>query len=121
MEDDGEDRPDARAEAFFEQVGGALDSFAADAVKCVRDPEDAADRYRAAYTTLSAALTTTEQLDAFELAVRDALSGLGHSIMYALDGGSEDAPQLLHADGTPFPGGLNEWFIAHLLDTGRIP
>jgi hypothetical protein len=116
---------DERAKAFFEDVAAPIDVFAEEATRALRHPAEVEeDDARAAYTTLSEALTTPEQRDAFAAAVREALNGVAHSIMVTLDGGSayadDGAPQLLHPDGTPFPEGLHEWLFAHLAETGRL-
>jgi hypothetical protein len=80
----------------------------------------------AVFAQVGAALDTQERRDAFEAVVRDALTGLAHSIMVMLDGGTAYSdrwgpPQLRHGDGHEFASGLHEWLFEHLGNTGRLP
>jgi hypothetical protein len=67
---------------------------------------------------------TPEQRNAFQAVVRQTLTGLAHSIMVTLDGGSAysdrlGSPRLLHVDGHPFVAGLHERLFDHLSRPGR--
>ncbi len=95
-----------RVEAFFEDIGRSIDAWVKVAQAAVRDPTSADGVGREAFECLSRVLRTPEEQRAFELAVRDLLTGMAHSIMVTLDGRSayseEDSPQLSHSDGRPF-------------------
>jgi hypothetical protein len=117
---------DEHDERFYEDIAGSIDSFVEAAVEGVRNPAAEGSSAMLAYATLSPALAAPQQLTAFETVVRDALTGLAHSIMVTLDGGSAYSdrwgpPQLRHGDGHEFASGLHEWLFEHLGNTGRLP
>src|SRR3954462_6480354 len=115
-----------RDEAFLEDVASSIDSWTEEAVQGLDDSASQEARERAAFATLAAAVQTPDQRRAFEFVVRWALTGLAHSVMVTLDGGSRYAerlgsPQLRHGDGEPFVEGLHDWLFDHLGQTGRLP
>src|ERR671914_686229 len=116
---------DERDERFFEDIARSIDGWAEAAVHGLRDPASSSLEGKAGLVTLAAAVRTPEQRDAFEAVMRETLTGLAHSIMVTLDGGSAysdrlGSPRLLHGDGQPFVAGLHEWLFDHLSRTGRL-
>jgi hypothetical protein len=116
---------DERDRAFFEDIGVSLDLWVEVAVQGLTDPASTNYQARGALTIIADALRAPEQREAFEAVLRETLTGLAHSIMVTLDGGSEyseglGSPQLRHGDGQPFVAGLHEWLFDHLSRTGRL-
>ena len=88
------------------------------AARYIEDPTSAPEEERGVWQTLSALVELPEQRAAFETAIRCALTGLAHSLMVVLDGGSANSeglgsPRLSHANGEPFPDGLHDWPFDH--------
>jgi hypothetical protein len=116
---------DERDERFFEDIARGIDNWVEAAVHGLHDPVSSSHGGKAAPATLAAAVRTPEQRQAFEAVVRETLTGLAHSIMVTLDGGSAysdrlGSPRLLHGDGHPFVAGLHECLFDHLIRTGRL-
>jgi hypothetical protein len=116
---------DERDERFFEDIARGIDSWVEAALGGLQDPASSSYEKKAALASVAATVRTPEQRDAFETVVRETLTGLAHSIMVTLDGGSaysdrHGSPRLLHGNGQPFVAGLHEWLFDHLSRTGRL-
>jgi hypothetical protein len=112
--------------AFFEDVARAED-LATEICRAGLSGEFGVlgAEHAAAFARLAAALERPEQEDALAAVVGSIAHLVVHSILVTLDGGTSSAehPQgpvrLVDAAGGEARGGLHEWYVDHLFETGR--
>lgn len=113
---------------FFEDLGREFDAWARVASEAVSrtDPDLTwAGEAAPAIGRLREALATPDLVEAFDVSMRQVLTGLLHSVMVSLDGGTQLADRvrlrLETQDGHEMGPGLNELLFEHFQDTGRLP
>ena len=115
---------------FMEEFGRQLDNWMMETSRMVGDPDatrSLSPEERTAFKAVGEALDTNDLSRAFQTVLLYGMTGLLHSITVALDGGTQLADSftvtLTTSDGYQLaPGtGLNELFIDHLYETGRLP
>ena len=111
--------------AFFEDLARIEDEALGDAREALSGPSvpDWVES-EAAVTTLRAALTSRDQVDAMATFVKDMVHEAVHSVLVAIDGGSASAEvgrvQLVSENGVPLGDALHEMYVDYLLETGRM-
>lgn len=117
---------------FFEDLARFLDFWVDATAAPIADPEWTPEADRGwpqevvwAFRTLRQVLTTPEHQSALRAVLFAGLSGLLHSALVTLDGGSALAEKftltLTTSDGHTLGPGLDEFWVGHLYDTGRLP
>lgn len=111
---------------FFEDLARSLDYWVRETVEAATNAEadvswSSIERH---FRLLQPTLATREQREAFRAVLHKALTGLLHSVMVTLDGGSELADSftltITTSTGATLAPGLHEMLYDHLWDTGRI-
>jgi hypothetical protein len=115
---------DARA-ALFEQLARDVDYWCEYLTKSAAgSPPKAGPDVRPAYERLRALSSSEGDREAVEVACRDTLYGLIHSILVSVDGGSRLAEtariDLVTDEGKSLGPGLHELFMDYLVGTNRI-
>jgi hypothetical protein len=113
--------------ALFDQLARDVDYWCDYGMKLSArpSPAGAGSDVRWAYETLQRLATSDSDRRAIEVACRDTLFGLIHSILVAIDGGSRLSDtarvDLTTHDGKSLGPGLHELFMDYLAETDRLP
>ena len=118
---------DATNQRFCEAIARALDTWAEEATAAVSEPNKdllAWREYQRAVDVLRSTIVTTEQTEALRVVIYQAMVGLLDSVMLVLDNASHLADfytmTITTSTGEVLGPGLNETFMAHLYETGRM-
>lgn len=112
---------------FFEDLARELDGWSVAAVDAVSRKEADlkwAGAAAASFELLRESLPSPTLVNAYKEALRVVLTGLLHSVMVSLDGGTQLADtvrlRVQTEDGVTLGPGLNELLFEHLHETGRL-